>query len=99
MGENNPLHNSVYGPPQQGFGMPPPNYSQAPTGPYPPATGYGQPGLPQAGPGFAPGPNPQGPYPQGPYQQGQAQPSFPNDPAGEWLNQRCEAFKKRVFSF
>ncbi|XP_074468711.1 glutamate receptor, ionotropic, N-methyl D-aspartate-associated protein 1a (glutamate binding) [Sebastes fasciatus] len=90
MGENNPLHNNVYGQPQPGFGMPPPNYSQAPGGPYPPAAGYGQPGVPQAGPGFAPGPYPQmpypqmpytqGPYPQGPYQQGPAQPGFPGDP-------------------
>ncbi|XP_032391311.1 glutamate receptor, ionotropic, N-methyl D-aspartate-associated protein 1a (glutamate binding) isoform X2 [Etheostoma spectabile] len=70
MGENNPLHNNVYGPPQPGFGMPPPNYSQAPGGPYPPAAGYGQPGFPQTGPGFAPGPYPQMPYPQGPYPQG-----------------------------
>ncbi|XP_040909827.1 glutamate receptor, ionotropic, N-methyl D-aspartate-associated protein 1a (glutamate binding) isoform X1 [Toxotes jaculatrix] len=91
MGETNPLHNNVYGPPQPGFGMPPPNYSQAPGGPYPPAAGYGQPGFPQAGPGFAPGPYPQmpypqmpypqGPYPQGPYQQGPPQPGFPGDPA------------------
>lgn len=100
MGETNPLHNDVYGPPQLGFGVPPPNYSQAPGGPYPPAAGYGQPGygqpgygqpgFPQAGPGFAPGPYPQmpypqGPYPQGPYQQGPAQPGFPGDPMGEWL--------------
>uniref|UniRef100_A0A3Q4HG90 Glutamate receptor, ionotropic, N-methyl D-aspartate-associated protein 1a (glutamate binding) n=1 Tax=Neolamprologus brichardi TaxID=32507 RepID=A0A3Q4HG90_NEOBR len=97
MGETNPLHNDVYGPPQLGFGVPPPNYSQAPGGPYPPAAGYGQPGygqpgygqpgFPQAGPGFAPGPYPQmpypqGPYPQGPYQQGPAQPGFPGDPMG-----------------
>ncbi|XP_005728462.1 glutamate receptor, ionotropic, N-methyl D-aspartate-associated protein 1a (glutamate binding) [Pundamilia nyererei] len=90
MGETNPLHNDVYGSPQLGFGVPPPNYSQAPGGPYPPAAGYGQPGygqpgFPQAGPGFAPGPYPQmpypqGPYPQGPYQQGPAQPGFPGDP-------------------
>lgn len=96
MGETNPLHNNVYGPPQPGFGVPPPNYSQAPGGPYPPAAGYGQPGFPQAGPGFGPGPYPQmpypqmpypqGPYPQGPYQQGHAQPGFPGDPIGEWLN-------------
>ncbi|CAB1449671.1 unnamed protein product [Pleuronectes platessa] len=90
MGETNPLHNNVYGPPQPGFGMPPPNYSQAPGGPYPPAAGYGQPGFAQAGPGFAPGPYPQmpypqmpypqGPYPEGPYQQGAPQPGFPGDP-------------------
>lgn len=96
MGETNPLHNDVYGSPQLGFGVPPPNYSQAPGGPYPPAAGYGQPGygqpgFPQAGPGFAPGPYPQmpypqGPYPQGPYQQGPAQPGFPGDPMGEWLH-------------
>lgn len=90
MGETNPLHNNVYGPPPQpGFGMPPPNYNQPP-GLYPPAAGYGQPGFPQAGPGFAPGPYPQmpypqmpypqGPYAQGPYQQGPAQPGFPGDP-------------------
>ncbi len=106
MGETNPLHNNVYGPPQPGFGVPPPNYSQAPGGPYPPAAGYGQPGFPQAGPGFAPGPYPQmpypqmpypqGPYPQGPYQQGLAQPGFPSDPTGEWLNQRFEAFLNRL---
>lgn len=56
----------------------------------PPATGYGQPGYLQAGPGFAPGPYtqmpyaqmpcPQGPYPQGPYQQGHPQQGFPVDP-------------------
>ncbi|XP_038159185.1 glutamate receptor, ionotropic, N-methyl D-aspartate-associated protein 1a (glutamate binding) [Cyprinodon tularosa] len=85
MGESNPLHNNVYGPPQPGFGMPPPNYSQGPGAPYPPATGYGQPGFAQAGPGFAPGPYPQMPYPQGPYgpgpyQQGPGQPSFHDDP-------------------
>ncbi|KAI9539918.1 hypothetical protein NQZ68_001851 [Dissostichus eleginoides] len=95
MGENNPLHNSVYGAPQPGFDMPPPNYSQATGGPYPPAASYGQPGCAQAGPGCAPGPYPQmpypqmpypqGPYPQGPYQQGAyqqgpAQPGFAGDP-------------------
>ncbi|XP_075995179.1 glutamate receptor, ionotropic, N-methyl D-aspartate-associated protein 1a (glutamate binding) [Genypterus blacodes] len=69
-GETNPLQNSVYGPPQQGFVMPPPNYNQAPGGPYPPATGYGQQGYPQAGPGFGPAPFPQMPYPQMPYAQG-----------------------------
>ncbi|XP_008329958.1 glutamate receptor, ionotropic, N-methyl D-aspartate-associated protein 1a (glutamate binding) [Cynoglossus semilaevis] len=67
MGETNPLHNDVYGQPQPGFGMPPPNYNQAPGGPYPPG---GQPGFPQAGLGFGPGPYPQMPYPQGPYPQG-----------------------------
>ncbi|XP_068188896.1 glutamate receptor, ionotropic, N-methyl D-aspartate-associated protein 1a (glutamate binding) [Antennarius striatus] len=90
MGETNPLHNSMYGPPQPGFGMPPPNYSQAPGGPYPPAGGFGHPGFGQPGPGFVPGPypqmpfpqmpHPQGPYPQSPYQQGPVQPGFPNDP-------------------
>lgn len=89
MGETNPLHNNVYGPPQPGFGVPPPNYSQAPGGPYPPAAGYGQPGFPQAGPGFAPGPYPQMPYPQMPYPQGPypqgpyQQPGFAGDPMGE----------------
>ncbi|KAM4538910.1 glutamate receptor, ionotropic, N-methyl D-aspartate-associated protein 1a (glutamate binding) [Odontesthes bonariensis] len=88
MGENNPLHSNIYGPPQAGFGMPPPNYSQGPGGPYPSAGGYGQPGFAQAGPGFAPGPYPQmpypqmpypqGPYPQGPYQQEQQ--GFRGDP-------------------
>ncbi|XP_068603117.1 glutamate receptor, ionotropic, N-methyl D-aspartate-associated protein 1a (glutamate binding) [Brachionichthys hirsutus] len=92
MGETNPLHNSMYGPPQPGFSVPPPNYSQAPGGPYPPAAGYGQPGFTQAGPGFVPGPYPQmpfpqmphsqGPYPQSPYQQGPVQPGFPADPIG-----------------
>lgn len=96
MGEANPLHNNVYGPPQPGFGVPPPNYNQAPGGPFPPAGGYGQSGFPQAGPGFVPGPYPQmpypqmpyaqGPYPQGPYQQGPGQPGFPGDPMGELLN-------------
>lgn len=72
MGETNPLHTDVYGPPQPGFGMPPPNYSQGPGGPYPQAGagGYGQPGFSPAGAGFAPGPYPQMPYPQGPYPQG-----------------------------
>lgn len=108
MGETNPLHNNVYGPPQPGFGMPPPNYSQAPGGPYPPAAGYGQPGFPQAGPGFAPGPYPQmpypqmpypqGPYPQGPYQQGPGQPGFPGDPTGECLK-IFMAFMKRFLPF
>lgn len=94
MGESNPLHNNVYGPPQQGFGMPPPNYSQGPGGPYPPPAGYGQPGFTQPGPGFAPGPYPQmpypqmpypqGPYDQGPYQHGPGQPAFHGDPMGEF---------------
>ncbi|MEQ2193317.1 hypothetical protein XENOCAPTIV_002998 [Xenoophorus captivus] len=87
MGESNPLHNNVYGPPQPGFGMPPPNYSQGPGEPYPPAGGYGQPGFAQAGLGFAPQPYPQmpypqGPYAQGPYQQGPGQPAFHGDPMG-----------------
>ncbi|TSK31343.1 Mitogen-activated protein kinase 15 [Bagarius yarrelli] len=51
------------------FGMPPPNYSQAP-GPYPAPGPYGQPGFPQGAPGFAPGPYPQMPFPQMPYPQG-----------------------------
>lgn len=107
MGETNPLHNNVYGPPQPGFGMPPPNYSQAPGGPYPPAAGYGQPGFPQAGPGFAPGPYPQmpypqmpypqGPYPQGPYQQGPGQPGFPGDPTGECL--KFCGISEKIFTF
>ncbi|XP_061752691.1 glutamate receptor, ionotropic, N-methyl D-aspartate-associated protein 1a (glutamate binding) [Nerophis ophidion] len=89
MGETHPIHSNVYGPPQPGFGMPPPNYSQGPGGPYPPAAGYGQPGFPQAGfgpPGPYPQmpypqmPYPQGPYPQGPYQ-GPGQPGFPGDPS------------------
>ncbi|XP_014890935.1 glutamate receptor, ionotropic, N-methyl D-aspartate-associated protein 1a (glutamate binding) isoform X1 [Poecilia latipinna] len=90
MGESNPLHNNVYGPTQPGFGMPPPNYSQGPGGPYPPQAGYGQPGFAQPGPGFAPGPYPQMPYPQmpypqgpynqGPYQHGPGQPAFHGDP-------------------
>ncbi|XP_054620411.1 glutamate receptor, ionotropic, N-methyl D-aspartate-associated protein 1a (glutamate binding) [Dunckerocampus dactyliophorus] len=87
MGETNPLHNNVYGPTQPGFGMPPPNYHQAPGGPYPPAGGYGQPGFPQAG--FGPAPYPQMPYPQMPYPQpypqgpyqGPGQPGFPGDPS------------------
>ncbi|XP_051527263.1 glutamate receptor, ionotropic, N-methyl D-aspartate-associated protein 1a (glutamate binding) [Myxocyprinus asiaticus] len=83
MGENNPLHNSVYGPPKtDAFGMPPPNYSQSPGAPPyaapdsygQPAYGqpaYGQPGYGQpAAPGFGPGPYPQMPYPQMPYPQG-----------------------------
>uniref|UniRef100_A0A1A8SJZ7 Glutamate receptor, ionotropic, N-methyl D-aspartate-associated protein 1 (Glutamate binding) n=1 Tax=Nothobranchius rachovii TaxID=451742 RepID=A0A1A8SJZ7_9TELE len=81
MGESNPLHNNVYGPPQPGFAAPPPNYSQGPGGPYPPAVGYGQPAFPPAGSGFATGPYPQGPYPQGPYPQGPyPQGPYPQDP-------------------
>ncbi|XP_019726823.1 glutamate receptor, ionotropic, N-methyl D-aspartate-associated protein 1a (glutamate binding) [Hippocampus comes] len=46
MGESNPLHNNIYGPPQQqGFGVLPPNYGQGPGGPYPPAAGYGHAGC------------------------------------------------------
>lgn len=93
MGETNPLHNSMYGPPQPAFGVPPPNYSQVPNQPpYPQPAGYGQPGFPQAGPGFAPMPYPQAPFPQGPYPQGgaypqgpyqpQPQPGFASDPNG-----------------
>ncbi|XP_075873433.1 glutamate receptor, ionotropic, N-methyl D-aspartate-associated protein 1a (glutamate binding) isoform X3 [Nelusetta ayraudi] len=70
MGETNPLHTNVYGPPPSGFGVPPPSYSQAPGGPYPPAAGYFQPGFPSAGAGFAPGPYPQMPFTQGAYPQG-----------------------------
>ncbi|XP_034016350.1 glutamate receptor, ionotropic, N-methyl D-aspartate-associated protein 1a (glutamate binding) [Thalassophryne amazonica] len=95
MGETNPLHNNIYGPPQPGFAVPPPNYNQAPGGPYPATDGYGQPAFAQAGPVFNPGPYPQmpfpqgpypqgpypqGPYPQGPYQQGPTQPGFAGDP-------------------
>ncbi|TRZ01703.1 hypothetical protein DNTS_003589 [Danionella cerebrum] len=86
MGENNPLHNNVYGPPKtDAFGMPPPNYNQGPGAP-PYAAPYGQPGYGQPGygqpeygqpgygqpaaPGFGPGPYPQMPYPQAPYAQG-----------------------------
>ncbi|XP_011607286.1 glutamate receptor, ionotropic, N-methyl D-aspartate-associated protein 1a (glutamate binding) isoform X1 [Takifugu rubripes] len=87
MGETNPLHQSVYGPPQPGFVVPPPNYSQGPGGPYQPAADYGQPGFPPVGPGYAPGPYPQmpypqGPYPQGPYQHGPGQQGFASDPMG-----------------
>ncbi|XP_052389749.1 protein lifeguard 1 [Carassius gibelio] len=73
MGENNPLHNSVYGPPKiDAFGMPPPNYSQGPGAPPYAAPGpYTQPGYEQPpAPGFGPSPYPQGPYVQGPYVQG-----------------------------
>ncbi|KAK2836545.1 hypothetical protein Q7C36_014414 [Tachysurus vachellii] len=72
MGENKPLHSNVYGPPQpDAFGMPPPNYSQAPGGFSYPAPGpCGQPGFTQGAPGFAPGPYPQMPFPQMPYPQG-----------------------------
>lgn len=100
MGETNPLHNNVYGPPQPGFDMPP-NYSQVTGGAYPSAPGYVQPGFPPAGQGFAPGPYPQMPYPQmpypqgaynqgaynqGPYQHGAPQPGFPGDPIGQYFN-------------
>uniref|UniRef100_A0AAZ3PSM4 Uncharacterized protein n=1 Tax=Oncorhynchus tshawytscha TaxID=74940 RepID=A0AAZ3PSM4_ONCTS len=84
MGENNPLHNNVYGPPQPGFGIAPPNYTPAPVqAPYPgQPTPYGQPAP--YGPGFGQGPYPQMPYPQGPYPtvpyQQPAQPGFPGDP-------------------
>ncbi|KAF3833881.1 hypothetical protein F7725_025085 [Dissostichus mawsoni] len=94
MGENNPLHNSVYGPPQPGFDMPPPNYSQATGGPYPPAASYGQPGFAQAGPGCAPAPTLRcltlrcpthrdptpGALSARAYQQEPAQPGFAGDP-------------------
>ncbi|XP_016117611.1 protein lifeguard 1-like [Sinocyclocheilus grahami] len=73
MGENNPLHNNVYGPPKtDAFGMPPPNYSQGPGAPPYVAPGpCGQPGYGQPpAPGFGPGPYPQMPYPQMPYPQG-----------------------------
>ncbi|KAL1256138.1 hypothetical protein QQF64_014199 [Cirrhinus molitorella] len=72
MGENNPLHNNVYGPPKtDAFGMPPPNYSQGPGAPPYAAPGhYDQPGYGQPpAPGFGPGPYPQMPYPQMPYPQ------------------------------
>lgn len=93
MGENNPLHNSVYGPPKtDAFGMPPPNYSQGPgappfaaPGPYdqPPAPGFGPSPYPQMP--FPQGPYVQGPYPQSPYQQGPSQPAFGVDPNGKYL--------------
>uniref|UniRef100_H3C1T7 Glutamate receptor, ionotropic, N-methyl D-aspartate-associated protein 1a (glutamate binding) n=1 Tax=Tetraodon nigroviridis TaxID=99883 RepID=H3C1T7_TETNG len=86
MGETNPLHSNVYGPPQPGFVVPPPNYSQGPGGPYQPAASYGQPGFPPAGPypqmPYPQGPYPQGPYPQGPYQHGPAQHGFASEPMG-----------------
>lgn len=82
MGESNPLHSNVYGPPQPGFVVPPPNYSQGPGGPYQPAANYGQPGFPPVGP-YPQMPYPQGPYPQGPYQQGPAQHGFATDLMGE----------------
>ena len=84
MGETNPLHNEVYGPPQPGFGMPPPNYNHATTGAFPPAAGQlgypvqGQPGYPQAGYGQPDYPQPgygQPGYPQAGYApQGYPQP-------------------------
>ncbi|XP_028819223.1 glutamate receptor, ionotropic, N-methyl D-aspartate-associated protein 1a (glutamate binding) [Denticeps clupeoides] len=90
-GENNPLYNNMYGPPNpDGFGMPPPNYTGGPAAPaYPGPTPYGQPGFPQGAPGFAPYPQmpypqmpyAQGLYPQGPYQQGAPQTGFGPDPS------------------
>lgn len=90
MGENNPLHNNVYGPPKTDvFGMAPPNFSQGPEAPPYGApdpynqTGYGQPGYgqpaygqPAPQPGFGPGPYPQMPYPQMPYPQA----PYPQEP-------------------
>lgn len=97
MGENNPLHNNMYGPPQPGFGMPPPNYGPGPGGPFPspaafgqpsappygqpPAPAYGQPGYGQPVMGFQPGP-----YPQMPYQQGPMQPGYPSDPTAPMVS-------------
>ncbi|XP_023673409.1 glutamate receptor, ionotropic, N-methyl D-aspartate-associated protein 1a (glutamate binding) [Paramormyrops kingsleyae] len=79
-GEDNPLHNSVFGQPNPaGFAMPPPNYSQNPGGPpFPQPAAFGQPNFAQGMPGFGQAPYPQmpypqapqGPYPQGPYPQG-----------------------------
>lgn len=87
MGETNPLHSNIYGPPQPGFVLPPPNYNQGPGGPYQPAANYGQPGFPPVGPypqmPYPQMPYPQGPYPPGPYQQGPAQHGFASDPMGE----------------
>lgn len=81
MGETNPLHNNVYGPPQPGFVVPPPNYSQGLGEPYQPAANYGQPGFPPVGAGYVPGPYPQGSYPQGTYPQGTyPQGSYPQGP-------------------
>ncbi|KAJ8267278.1 hypothetical protein COCON_G00124500 [Conger conger] len=47
MGEDNPLHSSMFGQPSPAsFAMPPPNYTQAPGGtPFPPPTAFGQPGF------------------------------------------------------
>ncbi|KAL2080320.1 hypothetical protein ACEWY4_024113 [Coilia grayii] len=79
MGECNPLHNNMYGPPNPpGFGMPPPpNYMGAPGAPgFPPQGAFPQQGFPQQGfpqqgfgqPGFPQGgAYPQMPYPQMPY--------------------------------
>ncbi|CAN9504029.1 unnamed protein product [Ophioblennius macclurei] len=53
MGENDPLHNDVFGPQQPGYGTPPPNYSQA-LEPHPPVAGHRQQSFSQAGPGFPP---------------------------------------------
>lgn len=104
MGETNPLHQSVYGPPQPGFVVPAPNYSQGPGGPYQPAANYGQPGFPPEGPGYAPGPYPQmpypqGPYPQGPYQHGPGQQGFASDPMGELWCQGGFIHKKVATEF
>ncbi|CAL8364038.1 unnamed protein product [Arctogadus glacialis] len=84
MGETNPLHHDVYGPTQPGFGMPPPNYNQAPTVAFPAAAGslgypiQGQPGYPQDGYGQPGYPKPgygQPGYPQAGYApQGYPQP-------------------------
>ncbi|XP_030645226.1 glutamate receptor, ionotropic, N-methyl D-aspartate-associated protein 1a (glutamate binding) [Chanos chanos] len=95
MGECNPLHSDVFGgaPNPNTFGMPPPNYTQAPGMPPYPAPGpYGQPGFPQGAPAFGQVPYPQmpypqmpypqGPYPKGPYEQGPPQPGFAGDPSG-----------------
>ncbi|KAM9824402.1 glutamate receptor, ionotropic, N-methyl D-aspartate-associated protein 1a (glutamate binding) [Neosynchiropus ocellatus] len=74
MGETNPMHNNMYGPPPAGFGMPAPNYNQGPGGVYPPPhAGFGPapyPQMPYPQAPYAQGPYPQGPYAPGPYQQG-----------------------------
>ncbi|XP_062846547.1 glutamate receptor, ionotropic, N-methyl D-aspartate-associated protein 1a (glutamate binding) [Trichomycterus rosablanca] len=83
MGENKPIQNNVYGPPEpNAYGMPPPNYSQPPGGlPYPAPGPYGQPVFPQGTPGFAPGPYPQMPFPQMPFPQGPyPQGPYPQEP-------------------
>ncbi|XP_018605914.1 glutamate receptor, ionotropic, N-methyl D-aspartate-associated protein 1a (glutamate binding) [Scleropages formosus] len=78
MGENNPLHNSVFGQPNPAaFGMPPPNYTQAPGGaPFPQPGAFGQPSFAQGAPGFGQASYPQMPFPQMPYPQG----SYPQGP-------------------